>query len=64
MFYLLCLHKEDLSVTRLGDLLDSGQLFKAFGINVIPKSPTFLGNFCKCVKICRFSSEIISGQLL
>ena len=28
------------------------------------KSPTFLGNFCKGVKIYRFSSEIIFGQLL
>ena len=39
------------SVTRLGDLLDFGQLFKAFG----NKSPTFLGKFCKVVKIFNFS---------
>ena len=49
------------SVTRFGDLLDFGQPFKAFGNN---KSPTFLGNFCKGVKIIHFSSEIIFGQLL
>ena len=46
-------------VTRLGDLLDFGQLF-----NSLPKSPVLLGNFCKCVKIFNFSSEIIFGQLL
>ena len=41
-----------------------GQLFKAFGNNKLPKSPTFLGIFCKGVKIYNFSSEIIFGQLL
>ena len=30
----------------------------------LPKSPTFLGDFCKGVKIFNFSSEIIFGQLL
>ena len=30
----------------------------------MPKSPTFLGNFCKALKIYNFSSEIIFGQLL
>ena len=30
----------------------------------LPKSPTFLGNFCKGVKIYHFSSEIVFGQLL
>ena len=48
------------SVARLGDLYDFGQLFKAT-IN-LPKSPTYLGNFCKGVKIYRFSSEIILGN--
>ena len=33
------------SVTRLGDLMDFGPLFKAFGNNNLPKSPTLLGNF-------------------
>ena len=42
------------SVTSLGDLLDFGQLFKAFGNNIfvqVSYIPTFLGNFCKGVKI-------------
>ena len=30
----------------------------------LPKSPTFLGNFYKSVKIYHFSSKIIVGQLL
>jgi len=49
----------------LGDLLDFGQLFKAFcaAIN-LPKSPTFLGNFCKGVKVYHFSNKIIFWQLL
>ena len=29
----------------------------------LPKSPTFLGNFCKGVKFFNFSSKIILGQL-
>ena len=37
-------------VTRLGDLL--------------PKSSTFLSNFCKVVKIYHFSIEIVFGPLL
>ena len=52
------------SVTRLGDLLDFGQVFKALGKINLAKSPTFLGNFCKGVKIYHFSSEIIFRQLL
>ena len=51
------------SVTRLGDLLDFGQLFKAFGNNYLSKSPTLLGYFCKGVKIVNFSSKIIFGHL-
>ena len=30
----------------------------------LPKSPTFLGNYCKGAKIIHFSNEIIFGQLL
>ena len=30
----------------------------------LPKSTTFLANFCKGVKNCNFYSEIIFGQLL
>ena len=33
-------------------------------INLRPNHPTFLGNFCKGVKIYHFISEIIFGQLL
>ena len=52
-----------ISVNRLGDFLDFGQLFKAFSNNNLPKSLTFLGIFCKGVKMYHFSSEIIFGQL-
>ena len=52
------------SVTRLGNLLDFGQIFQAFGNNHFPKSPTFLGKFCRGAKIFNFSSEIIFGELL
>ena len=31
------------SVTRFGDLLDFGQVFKAFGNNYLAKMPTFSG---------------------
>ena len=51
-------------MARLGDLLDFGKVLKAFGNVFLPKSPTFLGNFCNGVKIFHFSSEIIFGQLL
>ena len=30
----------------------------------LPKYTTFIGNFCKGVKIFHFSSELIFGQLL
>jgi len=52
------------SVTRLGDLLDFGQLFKAFGNNKFAQISHILRHFCKVVKIYLFSSEIILGQLL
>ena len=50
------------SVTRMGDLLDFGQLFKPLAALNWPKSSTFLGNFCKGVKIYQSSSEIILGN--
>ena len=53
-----------LTVTRLGNFLHFGQLFQALATISLPKSLTFLGNFCKGVKIYHFSSEIIFGQLL
>ena len=52
------------SVTRLDNLLDFGQLLKPLATINLPKSPTILGNFCKGVKINHFSCEITFGQLL
>ena len=51
-------------MTRLGDLLHFGQLFKAGGNNYFAQIAHILGNFCKSVKIFHFSSEIIFGRLL
>ena len=52
------------SVTRLGNLLDFGQVFKAFGSMKCAQISHFLGNFCEGVTIYHFSSEIIFGQFL
>ena len=41
-----------------------GKFLKPFATINLLKSPTFLGNFCKGVKINHFPSEIIFGQLL
>ena len=41
-----------------------GNFLKPLATINMPKSPTFLGNFCKGVKIYHFSSEINFGQLL
>ena len=49
-------------MTRLGDLLDFGQLFNASGNKNMPKSLTFIGNFWKGFKIYPFSSEVILGN--
>ena len=46
-------------MTRLDDLLDFGQILKPLATIYLPKYPTFLGNFCKGVKISHISSEII-----
>ena len=51
-------------VTRFGNFLDFGQLLKPLAAINLPKSLTFLGKFCKDVKIIQFSIEIIFGQLL
>ena len=53
-----------LSVTRFGDFLTLGNFIKPLAAINLSKSPTFLGKFCKGVKIFHFSSEIIFGQLL
>ena len=36
---------------QIGRLLHFGQLFKACGNIFLPKSPTFLGDFCKGVNL-------------
>ena len=41
-----------------------GNFFKPLATINLPKSLTFLGNFCKGIKIYHFSSEIIFGPLL
>ena len=41
-----------------------GNFLKPLVMINLPKSTTFLGNFCKGVKIYHFSCEIIFGQLL
>ena len=48
-------------MTRFSALMDFGQFFKPLATINLPKSPTFLGNFSKGVKIFYFSSEIILG---
>ena len=53
-----------ISVTRLGDLMDFGHFLKPLAIINLTKYPTFLGNYCKRVQIYHFSGEIIFGQLL
>ena len=51
------------SVTRLGDLWDFGQLFKACGNNKFAPIYHILRQFCKGVKIFNFSSETIFRKL-
>ena len=58
----MALMEEIASVTRLGDFWTFGFLKPLATIN-LPKSLTFLGIFCKGVKIYNFSSEIIFGPL-
>ena len=50
------------NVTRLGDFLHFGQFLKPLATINLPIPLTFLGNFCKGVKIIHFSSEIILGN--
>ena len=52
------------SVTRLCNLLNIGQVLKPLATINFPKSLTFLGNFGEGVKIYHFPSEINFGQLL
>ena len=46
-------------MTRLGDLLDFGQVLKLLATINLPNSLTFLGKFVKVSKSIIFSSEII-----
>ena len=50
------------SVTRLGNLLDFGTLFKAFANNYLPKTPTFFSNFCKGAKSLIFLVKSFWGN--
>ena len=52
------------SVTRLGNLLHFGKLFKAGGKNYFAQIPHILCNFCNGVKTFNFPSAINFGQLL
>ena len=51
------------SVTRLGIFWTLRKFLKPLATIILLKFLTFLGNFCKCIKIYHFSSEIIYGQL-
>ena len=51
-------------VTRLGDWLDFGQLFKAFVNNIFAKISYLLRQFCKGVKICHKLFKTIVHCLL
>ena len=53
-----------LRVTRFVVFCTLGNFLKPLAAINLPKSPTFLGNFCKGFKIYHFSGEIIFGQLL
>ena len=50
------------SVTKLGDFFTLGNNSKPGATIILPKYPTFWGNFCKGVKIYHFSSKIILGN--
>ena len=66
-YLLLSSHKSMMrpsSVTRFGNFLDFGQLLKPLAAINLLKYHTFLGKFCKGVKIFYSYSEIIFGQLL
>ena len=53
-----------LQCDQIGRFIELGNFLKHLATINLPKSPTFLGNFCKNVKIFNFSSEIIFGQIL
>ena len=49
------------SVARLEDILDFGQLFSPLAAIKLSTSPTFLGNFCKGVKIYHFEATFLGN---
>ena len=49
---------------QIGRFCTLGNHSKPVATIILAKSPTYLGNFCKGVKIIHFSSELIFGQLL
>ena len=53
-----------LQLDQIGRFIGLWDFLKSLATIILPKSPTFLGNFSKVVKIYHFSSEIIFGQLL
>ena len=55
--------REGSNVTILGDLLDFGQLFKAFGNHYFAQTSYIPRQFLWRCQIDHFSSEIIFGQL-
>ena len=56
--------EETNSVTRLGDLLHFGQLYKACGNSYFAQIAHICRQFFNGVKIFHFFREIIFGQLL
>ena len=48
-------------MTRLMIYYTLSNFSKPVATIILPKLPTFLGDFCKGVKIFHFSSEIIFG---
>ena len=49
-------------MTRFGDLLDFGHLLKPLAEMNLPKSPKFLGNFCKVLKSFIFIVQSFLGN--
>ena len=49
-------------MTRLGDLLQFGQLFKDCGNNYFAQIAHILGNFIKVVELFHFCSDTILGN--
>ena len=49
---------------QIGRFITLGNFSKPVAIIILPKLPTFLGNFCMVVEIFHPSSEILFGQLL